>query len=313
MNGAMDSINKIIEGAQITMATETVKILVPYLGKEVEVEMYDSGDADGPRKLYAHSSLEDIINNECPGVSTHYTWIPLNEPNHYAAFCTIHDEKGRHIEGIGESKDSTLDTQISKKYPVQMAVKRAFDDAAITFLRLGNVYSDNHITPNEENSETKKAVKAEVPAKKAPAEPVPAAETKSAAEAKPATGAKTVAGTKTPKPVDMDEPESEPAAKTVEKKPEAAPKTEPETDEPNATGTPDEADDEPAGDASPFGIVVTVGRRKSNGWTIEELAKNDIDSLKWVANTLTARDDNQKKQKEAAILWLKENGVEDVA
>lgn len=50
--------------------------------------------------------------------------------------CLIWDEEGNKAVGIGEASEDNLYNQIAKKFPIKMAVKRAFDDAALQFLML---------------------------------------------------------------------------------------------------------------------------------------------------------------------------------
>lgn len=52
-----------------------------------------------------------------------------------------------------EAEDGTLDTEIAQNYPVLMAHKRSFDDAAIKYLGLeGKVYSDQQIAASLEDA-----------------------------------------------------------------------------------------------------------------------------------------------------------------
>lgn len=50
--------------------------------------------------------------------------------------CLIWDDDGNKAVGIGEANDDNLYNQIAKRFPIKMAVKRSFDDAAIKFLML---------------------------------------------------------------------------------------------------------------------------------------------------------------------------------
>lgn len=132
---------------------ETKKIKSSYLNKEVELEesvIYENG---AEIRILTHASLERVIYNDenCrdTNVQVHFTSV-CSEPNHYAFICRMSDTSGRAVECMGESIPATLTTQIAKNYPVLMAYKRAFDDAAIKFLGLpGTYYSDLQIAENE--------------------------------------------------------------------------------------------------------------------------------------------------------------------
>ena len=50
--------------------------------------------------------------------------------------CLIWDNDGNKAVGIGEASDNNLYNQIAKRFPIKMAVKRSFDDAALKFLIL---------------------------------------------------------------------------------------------------------------------------------------------------------------------------------
>ena len=97
--------------------------------------------------------------------------------------------------------------------------------------------------------------------------------------------------------------DAENAAKPAENKPAS---------NPAKTDTPPEPEAEPGAAADPFGVIVTVGRRKDNKWTVRELAEKDYDSLEWVANVHTAND-RTKPQQEAARLWISQTGGGKVA
>lgn len=127
-----------------------MKIYSRYLDKEIEFSeatIMSNGDR---KVLIPHDALEELIYNSDKAakdnIQVHYTPV-VTEPRHYAFMCAINDKNGRRIESIGEALDATLDTEIAKNYPALMAVKRAFDDAAIKFLGLpGKTYSDQQIT-----------------------------------------------------------------------------------------------------------------------------------------------------------------------
>lgn len=127
-----------------------------YLDEELDIP-FENVTANGEETIIVpHAALENIIYNSeetvIHGITVHHVCL-VSEPRHYAFLCSIEDNEGRRVEGVGESLDATLDTQIAQNYPVLMAFKRAFDDAAIKFLRLpGKVYTDQQIKPESEPS-----------------------------------------------------------------------------------------------------------------------------------------------------------------
>ena len=85
--------------------------------------------------------------------------------------------------------------------------------------------------------------------------------------------------------------------------PEPEKKAPAEKAKPAAAAKADAAD---AAEADPFDIIVTVGRRSKNKYSVRQLAQTDIDSLKWVAYTHTAND-KTKAQQDACRLWLSQH------
>lgn len=80
-----------------------------------------------------HDVLEEIILYEL-NAEVHYKVISC-QGLHCVCLCSI--EKGeRSMEGIGETHEETLAAGIAQRYPVRMARKRAFDFAAVRFLKL---------------------------------------------------------------------------------------------------------------------------------------------------------------------------------
>ena len=122
------------------------KIKSLYLNEEIEIPLSEF-DSDGQRVVVIpYSVLDEVISNnpKCVEneVEAHYTQVQTCIPNHYAFFCRISDNKGRSVEGFGESLPETLLNKIARENPAKMAVKRAFSDAAIKFLRLPKSFGD---------------------------------------------------------------------------------------------------------------------------------------------------------------------------
>lgn len=131
-----------------------------YLKKEIEIASVDFVDGQEDVKIIPHATLEDIVYNDpiCVEnvVQPHFLCV-VREPNHYAFLCTLTDRNGRRVEGIGESLPETLSTDIARKYPVLMAQKRAFDDAALKFLGITDAYSDAQIQKEKSSENVKKS------------------------------------------------------------------------------------------------------------------------------------------------------------
>lgn len=204
-----------------------------YLNQEVECSEFIDGNETVT--IIPHETLERCVYNspKCleNGVTVGYTPICV-EPLHYAVLCRISDKNGRNVECVGESIETTLKTEIARQYPVLMAVKRAFDDAAIKFLQFPNkAYSDQQIAVSG-LKEVGVSAPAAAPAK--PAE-VPA-------EAQPPVQTEEVIG-----PAAFDKP-------------------------------------------------LTFGQNR--GKTLNELWPDNVESIKWIANTL-------RPTREETIYWQK--------
>lgn len=84
--------------------------------------------------LSPHEVLENVI---CFQTKAQYDFVKFICDNEKVSVkCMIWDESGRRVVGFGEAGKSNLNNEISQKYPIKMAIKRAFDDAAVHFLLL---------------------------------------------------------------------------------------------------------------------------------------------------------------------------------
>lgn len=119
-----------------------MKIFSKTLEEEIEIGTVDSSAG----MLLSHEDLMNVIIEHMPRFRYQLIHEHVSE-NHSVYRCVIDDtETGKHVESIGESVPETLSTEISKNYPTLMAAKRAFDEAAITILRLpGKFYSNEQI------------------------------------------------------------------------------------------------------------------------------------------------------------------------
>lgn len=165
-----------------------------YLNKEFATRDTEAGS------ILTHGTLENIVHDIAPQmekpIKYHYAEPRMFEPGHFVVFCTMTDEGGqRRVEAIGEASESSLETEIAKKFPVLIATQRAFDRAAIRFLAFpGKAYSDSEIPigdqapePDPRKQEKPAAEPKPEPASKAKAEPAekPKAENKQAAKPEP--------------------------------------------------------------------------------------------------------------------------------
>ena len=300
------------------------KLTSVYLG-EVEVEVAEI--EDGKKKI-PHAFLAELVHNNeiCINNKVQYMYreVMLHEPGHYAAICIMSDKGGRRVEAIGESTNNTRSSTIAQNYPLLMAYNRAFDAAAIAFLGFpsGIVYSDSQIPEDaakgdQKTSETTPAASKTKPAA-TPAKPA-------AASAKSPVGASKTAASAETAGAPAEKEETVPAQ--AETQSDIPPDIIPELDEdyngppfptdddappfmddnyaPPATGTTPTA--AASGDNDRFGIVINFGKHKNKGWTVRELAENDLGFLTWVANDMKANDKNRDQQ-EACRLWLAQSG-----
>ena len=268
-----------------------MKITSKYLDREIEIPPTQFADGDETVTIIPHDVLEDLIYNSeeaaVNNIQVHYS-IVVAEPRHYAFVCSINDKHGRRIESIGESLEDTLSTVISRNYPVLMAAKRAFDDAAIKFLGCpGKVYSDQQIeveNPGEENSAAPKK-KAEEPA-----------------------GRKSQRRTAAPKEAPAqtaDEDISVDIADDVAA--DVADQPEPELpDEDISIAEEPESDDETADEgADEFDTTIIVcGSLKREGLSVRACYNKKPDAIEWIANTLPPKNDQYKQQKEICQRFL---------
>lgn len=81
-----------------------------------------------------HEVLEECIRYETNAQFDYSRFIC--DASRVSVKCLIWDEKGYKAVGIGEAADENLYNPIAKNYPIKMAVKRSFDDAALRFLML---------------------------------------------------------------------------------------------------------------------------------------------------------------------------------
>ena len=129
-----------------------------YFELELDEALLQTVTSNGEEvRIIPHAVLESLLLNsekaQTLHTTVHYSQINTNEPRHYAFLCSISDDAGRRVEAIGEALDATLDTEIAQNYPVLMAHKRSFDDAAIKYLGLeGKVYSDQQIAASLEDA-----------------------------------------------------------------------------------------------------------------------------------------------------------------
>lgn len=275
-----------------------MKIKSDYLNRAIEIPLTEFMQGDEKVSIIPHEILEDIIYNseECAGknVQVHYTPI-VSEPGHYAFLCAISDNGGRRIECVGESTEATLVTEISKQYPALMAVKRAFDDAAIKFLRFPKSYSDQQIdpsdmataakpsTPKTAPSEEKKTEAPEPVKDEKPAEPVkePEQEDVLTPDTMPTDTA----------PVEEDIIPDESAAE-----PPAAeePAEAPAVEAPAAAATQDEFDT----------TIITCGSMKKKKLSVRQLYNEHPTSVRWIAWQMSSMNEANKLQKEVCQRFL---------
>lgn len=279
-----------------------------YLKKEIEIDSVDFVDGQEDVKIIPHATLEDIVYNDpiCVEnvVQPHFLCV-VSEPHHYAFLCTLTDRNGRRVEGIGESLPETLTTDIARKYPVLMAQKRAFDDAALKFLGITDAYSDAQIQKDKafENGKTSSPKQEDTPANSSAIIPEKAPSSKHSAII-----------------LEDAAPVEEPVHMTVDKdeevvlKPSAPAHSEPSSGAampvvsapsvaPTAT-PPAAAVASAAPEYDPGSEILLCGKLKRMKVSIREAFKTDPSAVTWVAFVMGENNAMQKKQKKCCADFL---------
>lgn len=122
-------------------------------GRRINVSFDVETEVDG-HAIIPHSMLEEIADNY--KVDYTYETVFCNGTNAAIKCIAICGEF--KSEAFGEANSRNLDTDISKKYPVIMAAKRAFDRAIIRLFGF-DVYSDSEIAVSSKPKKEKKASK----------------------------------------------------------------------------------------------------------------------------------------------------------
>lgn len=276
-----------------------------YLKKDIEVEAVDFVDGQEDVKIIPHAVLEDIVYNDpiCVEnvVQPHFLCV-VREPHHYAFLCTLTDRNGRRVEGIGESLPETLTTDIARKYPVLMAQKRAFDDAALKFLGITDAYSDAQIQKSKgvPVAEKKETAKEEFSSASQPAMPI--IEGISVESSIPASEAEMG------KEMVLARPAIAPAAPSVaETRPDVSP-AKPVAVTPVSTASSPSAAPTAVAPAAPEydpgSEILLCGKLKRMKVSIREAFKTDPSAVTWVAFVMGENNAMQKKQKKCCADFL---------
>lgn len=119
-----------------------MKFFSSYVNGDLEFGVVEKQDPISGKKLLLikHDSLRDIVYNQLEITKKHTGSVKYNyvscDINHAVVECTINDGEGRVITELGEAVPSTLESEISRAYPVLIAQQRAFDRAVILLLKL---------------------------------------------------------------------------------------------------------------------------------------------------------------------------------
>lgn len=318
------------------------KVFSKYLNTEIEVPLSEF-DNDGERVIVIpYAVLDDIITNHpvCVEneVECHYTQINSSFGSHFGFFCRINDNKGRAVEGFGESLPETCDTPIARKNPAKMAVKRAFSDAAIKFLRLPRSFSDvagvdvEIVGGDGTTKSARKATKKAAPVPELDEALKPdgdlAAMLEEAAKAipeapmdeKPKKATRKKKEAETPVEAPAEAPVSDPAV--VEDKMEDFDPANPFADFPEMDGDPFAEETSLAGDlesepdvevssALPAGpdiydtTIVTAGSLKAKNYSIRQCYDEDPSAIHWIAEKMSPRRDEMKTLQKLCQDFLK--------
>lgn len=283
-----------------------MKINIVYLGKELDLSLSQFASGNDIINIVPHAALEDIIFNDpvCNerNVQVHYTPI-VTEAGHYAFLCAISDKNGRRVEGVGESLEATLETEISRNYPTLMAVKRAFDDAAIKFLRIDKAYSDNQIDVGSLDEAADKASR-RGESKEEPVESaVDTAPEESDTPDQLETESAEYAEDPTSAPVEQPAPaleEEKPAAKTTRR-----------TEEKAAAAAPAPATTAPASaplaasDGDKFDTTkICCGSMKRLNKSVREVYNEKPDAIRWIAWQMNPLSESSKDQQQICREFL---------
>lgn len=283
-----------------------MKINIVYLGKELDLSLSQFASGNDIINIVPHAALEDIIFNDpvCNerNVQVHYTPI-VTEPGHYAFLCAISDKNGRRVEGVGESLEATLETEISRNYPTLMAVKRAFDDAAIKFLRIDKAYSDNQIDVGSLDEASDKASRRGESKEETVESAVDTAPEESDTTDQPDTESTEYAEEPAPAPVEQPAPaleEEKPAAKTTRRTEEKAAAAAPAP----ATTTPASAPLATSGGDKFDTTKICCGSMKRLNKSVREVYNEKPDAIRWIAWQMNPLSESSKDQQQICREFL---------
>lgn len=283
-----------------------MKINIVYLGKELDLSLSQFASGNDIINIVPHAALEDIIFNDpvCNerNVQVHYTPI-VTEAGHYAFLCAISDKNGRRVEGVGESLEATLETEISRNYPTLMAVKRAFDDAAIKFLRIDKAYSDNQIDVGSLDEASDKASRRGESKEETVESAVDTAPEESDTTDQPDTESTEYAEEPAPAPVEQPAPaleEEKPAAKTTRRTEEKAAAAAPAS----ATTTPASAPPATSGGDKFDTTKICCGSMKRLNKSVREVYNEKPDAIRWIAWQMNPLSESSKDQQQICREFL---------
>lgn len=283
-----------------------MKINIVYLGKELDLSLSQFASGNDIINIVPHAALEDIIFNDpvCNerNVQVHYTPI-VTEAGHYAFLCAISDKNGRRVEGVGESLEATLETEISRNYPTLMAVKRAFDDAAIKFLRIDKAYSDNQIDVGSLDEASDKASRRGESKEETVESAVDTAPEESDTTDQPDTESTEYAEEPAPAPVEQPAPaleEEKPAAKTTRRTEEKAAAAAPAP----ATTTPASAPPATSGGDKFDTTKICCGSMKRLNKSVREVYNEKPDAIRWIAWQMNPLSESSKDQQQICREFL---------
>lgn len=283
----------------------------------------------------AHDILEKIISEQTNAVP-HYVMLCHNKYSN-AVLCTISDDSSRRAEGIGESSYNNVRGTKVQDYPVSMAAKRAFDNAAIRFLKFPIREFKNMYGEQDEHQESQNGQgQPQGYRQQQGTQGQPQGYRQQQGVQGQTQGYRQQQGTQGQSQGYRQQPHGgQPQQQGTGRSPQGGQGQYQGGSQAQSGGLADEFQDPPARQTAYQGArsgqqqntgqtqsggapgnyaqtVVTVGRRARAKLTVEQLAARDYDSLLWVANDFPEQQPDRARENQGLVnacrRWIEEHG-----